>query len=135
MDFPIRVYYEDTDAGGVVYHANYLHFFERARTEFLRQCGFSQNLLLVSGLAFVVKKMTIDYKMAARLDDLLTVKTKVMELGKAKVVFSQSIWREQDCLSQATVVVASVDLNQMKPVAMPEEIRQIFKQLLISEFS
>ncbi|MBR0572808.1 MULTISPECIES: tol-pal system-associated acyl-CoA thioesterase [Pasteurellaceae] len=128
MNFPIRVYYEDTDAGGVVYHANYLHFFERARTEFLRQSGFSQQQLLTQSLAFVVKKMDIDYKSAARLDDLLNVETEVIELGKAKIVFSQSIWKEDRCLNKAIVVIACVNLNQMKPVAIPEEIRQILKK-------
>ncbi|SUB58109.1 Acyl-CoA thioester hydrolase YbgC [Phocoenobacter uteri] len=127
MNFPVRVYYEDTDAGGVVYHANYLHFLERARTEFLRQQGFSQQQLLKESLAFVVKKMDIDYKSPARLDDLLNVITEVIELGKAKIVFSQSIWQEERCITQATVVVACVNLNQMKPVAIPENIRQIFK--------
>ncbi len=128
MNFPIRVYYEDTDAGGVVYHASYLHFLERARTEFLRQTDFSQQALLAKSLAFVVKKMDIDYKKPAHLDDLLNVKTEIIELGKAKIVFSQSIWRDDCCLIQATVVVACVNLNQMKPVAIPESIRQMLKK-------
>lgn len=124
VNFPIRVYYEDTDAGGVVYHANYVCFFERARTEYLRQGGFSQQKLFEQSLAFVVKNLTIDYKSPARLDDLLNVETKVIELKRATIVFSQKLWRGDLCLSEATVTVASVDLAKMKPVAIPETIRQ-----------
>lgn len=124
MNFPIRVYYEDTDAGGVVYHANYICFFERARTEYLRQVGFSQQQLLVGSFAFVVKKLEIDYKIPARLDDLLRVETVVAELKKATIVFQQQLWRDDTCLSEAKVTVASVDLTKMKPVAIPDDIRQ-----------
>ncbi|MDE8033729.1 tol-pal system-associated acyl-CoA thioesterase [Actinobacillus equuli subsp. haemolyticus] len=124
MNFPIRVYYEDTDAGGVVYHANYICFFERARTEYLRQVGFSQQQLLAGSFAFVVKKLEIDYKIPARLDDLLRVETVVTELKKATIVFQQQLWRDDICLSEAKVTVASVDLTKMKPVAIPDDIRQ-----------
>lgn len=124
MNFPIRVYYEDTDAGGVVYHANYVCFFERARTEFLRQGGFSQQKLFEENLAFVVKSLEIDYKVPARLDDLLTVETVVSQVKKATIIFQQRLWRENICLSEATVTVASVDLTKMKPVAIPDDIRQ-----------
>ncbi|QBQ64726.1 tol-pal system-associated acyl-CoA thioesterase [Actinobacillus indolicus] len=131
MDFPIRVYYEDTDAGGVVYHARYLHFFERARTEYLRKLGFSQQNLLADCLAFVVKKMEIDYKIPARLDDLLRVQTKISELKGAKIVFYQQLWRDDNLLSEALVTVASVDLTKMKPVAIPANIKQAFQQTTI----
>lgn len=90
MNFPIRVYYEDTDAGGVVYHANYICFFERARTEFLRQMGFSQQELLAKSFAFVVKKLEIDYKIPARLDDLLRVETEIIELKKQRLFFGNN---------------------------------------------
>lgn len=130
MDFPIRVYYEDTDAGGVVYHANYICFFERARTEFLRQGGFSQQSLLENQVAFVVKKLAIDYKTPARLDDLLTVKTEIKELKKATIVFIQRLYREDFCLSEATVTVACVDLTKMKPIAIPTDIQQMFVSFL-----
>lgn len=122
MDFPIRVYYEDTDAGGVVYHARYLHFFERARTEWLRQFGFSQQRLFDEKLAFVVKKMTIDYKLPARLDDLLTVKSQLVEMKGAKLIFEQTLWNNDVCLNQATVTVACVNLEKMKPIALPEKL-------------
>ncbi|EXI62981.1 hypothetical protein MHD_02240 [Mannheimia granulomatis] len=124
MNFPIRVYYEDTDAGGVVYHANYLNFFERARTEFLRQYHFSQQALFAQSLAFVVKKIEIDYKLPARLDDLLTVETTLSECKKATLIFEQKLCKDGVCLSSATVIVASVDLVKMKPVAIPDDIRQ-----------
>lgn len=122
MKLPIRVYYEDTDAGGVVYHARYLHFFERARTEFLRQAGFSQQELFQQNLAFVVKRMDIDYKVPARLDDLLVVETTIAELKGAKMVFQQRLFKDTLCLTEAIVTVASVDLAKMKPVAIPKVI-------------
>ncbi|MCK3654313.1 tol-pal system-associated acyl-CoA thioesterase [Pasteurellaceae bacterium Macca] len=124
MDFPIRVYYEDTDAGGVVYHARYLHFFERARTEFLRQLNFSQQQLFAENLAFVVKKMEIDYQIPARLDDFLSVETQIVELRGAKMVFQQRLWRDEVCLCEAKVLVVSVNLAKMKPVAIPRSIQQ-----------
>ncbi|OOR98703.1 tol-pal system-associated acyl-CoA thioesterase [Haemophilus paracuniculus] len=130
MDFPIRVYYEDTDAGGVVYHANYICFFERARTEFLRQGGFSQQFLLANQIAFVVKNLAIDYKTPARLDDLLTVKTEIKALKKASIVFLQRLYRGDLCLSEATVTVASVDLTKMKPIAIPADIQQMLASYL-----
>ncbi|MDO9809334.1 tol-pal system-associated acyl-CoA thioesterase [Glaesserella parasuis] len=130
MDFPIRVYYEDTDAGGVVYHACYLHFFERARTEFLRQLGFSQQLLLSQSMAFVVKKMEIDYKKPAYLDDFLTVKSIISELKGAKIVFKQTLWRGEECLCEVSVVVVSVDLAKMKAIAIPEDIKQAFNAII-----
>lgn len=123
MRFPIRIYYEDTDAGGVVYHARYLHFFERARTEFLRTLGFSQQTLLAENLAFVVKQMAIKYHIPARLDDVLTVETEIVTLKSATIVFKQRLWRDNHCLSAADVTVASVDLVKMKAVVMPKNIR------------
>lgn len=124
MQFPIRVYYENTDAGGVVYHAQYLHFFERARTEALRQLGFSQQQLLQQNLAFVVKKIDIDYRLPARLDDLLTVETQVIELKKASLIFLQRLYKQSICLCEAHIQVASVDLTKMKPTAIPDAIYQ-----------
>ena len=122
MHFPILVYYEDTDAGGVVYHANYICFFERARTEFLRQGGFSQQALLAENFAFVVKTLTIDYKFPARLDDLLSVQTTVKAVKKATIIFEQNLFKADICLCSAEVTVASVDLIKMKPKAIPQAI-------------
>ena len=123
----VRVYYEDTDAGGVVYHARYLHFFERARTEWLRMFNFSQqDLLQQNSGAFVVKTMHIDYCFPARLDDLLSVETQVSAIKGATIIFEQCLKREELVLSKATVKVAYVDLGKMKPVAIPTEIKAAF---------
>ncbi|MGC6248657.1 tol-pal system-associated acyl-CoA thioesterase [Bisgaard Taxon 45] len=125
FNFPIRVYYEDTDAGGVVYHARYLHFFERARTEYLRTAGFSQHTLLNERqLAFVVKAMNIDYRYPARLDDLLIVETLVTEVKGASLFFTQRLKKDEQILCEATVKVACVDLGKMKPIAIPTEMKE-----------
>lgn len=127
--FPVRVYYEDTDAGGVVYHARYLHFFERARTEYLRSLDFSQQTLLqTQKLAFVVKSLAIDYCVPAKLDDFLTVETEVTALKGATILFEQRLMRETVMLSKATVKVACVDLSKMKPVALPQEVKTAFSK-------
>ena len=124
FQFPVRIYYEDTDAGGVVYHARYLHFFERARTEYLRTLDFSQQMLLNErNVAFVVKTMTIDYRLPARLDDWLVVETKISEVQGAAILFTQQLKRDELILCTATVKVASVDLSKMKPVALPDEVK------------
>ena len=127
FQFPVRVYYEDTDAGGVVYHARYLHFFERARTEYLRTLDFSQQVLLNErNLVFVVKSMAIDYRFPARLDDLLSVETEVSELKGATILFTQRLKRDELILCTATVKVACVDLGKMKPMALPAEVKEAF---------
>ncbi len=127
FQFPVRIYYEDTDAGGVVYHARYLHFFERARTEYLRTLDFSQQILLNErNVAFVVKTMTIDYRLPARLDDWLVVETKISEVRGAAILFTQQLKRDELILCTATVKVASVDLSKMKPVALPDEVKAAF---------
>lgn len=121
---PIRVYFEDTDAGGVVYHARYLHFFERARTEYLRQLHFSQQSLIRDfDLAFVVKKMDIDFIFPARLDDALEVDTTISDIRGASLFFEQSLKKEGKALCKATVVIACVSLSQMKPTALPERLK------------
>lgn len=127
---PVRVYYEDTDAGGVVYHARYLHFFERARTEYLRTIHFSQQILLEQKrLAFVVKSMTIEYNTPAKLDDYLTVETEISALRGATLIFNQRLVRNALILSEATVKVACVDLDKMKPTAIPHEIKAAFSTI------
>ena len=125
--FPVRVYYEDTDAGGVVYHARYLHFFERARTEYLRTKQFSQQTLLQEQqAAFVVKSMSIDYCVPAKLDDYLIVETEIADIKGATLLFEQRLMRDTVILSKATVKVAYVDLGKMKPAAIPTEIKTAF---------
>ena len=118
-----RVYYEDTDAGGVVYHARYLAFFERARTEMLRQLDISQQKLLQEGIAFVVKKMDISYNFPARLDDMLTISTKVEQIRKASIIFKQTILNQNEqIISNADVVIACVNMTKMKPCALPKSL-------------
>ena len=122
--YSARVYYEDTDAGGVVYHARYLHFLERARTEYLRTFNFSQQVLLAENKsAFVVNSMNVDYRIPAKLDDLLHIETSITEIKGASLIFSQAIKRDELTLCQATVKVAYVDLGKMKPVAIPQVIK------------
>ncbi|MGL5298523.1 MAG: tol-pal system-associated acyl-CoA thioesterase, partial [Plesiomonas sp.] len=121
--WPVRVYYEDTDAGGVVYHARYVAFFERARTEMLRSLGQQQQTLLQHNVAFVVRRMTVDYRSPARLDDLLSVETEISSFRGASVTFNQRIIHQDGrVLCTAEVLVACIDLAKMKPVALPAEL-------------
>jgi len=119
----VTVYYEDTDAGGVVYHSNYLKFFERARTELLRQKGVSQQVLLDDNIGFVVRHIDIDFLKGARLDDNLTVITTISELKKASIQFCQEIVNlEGRTLCKAMVKVACVNSQKMKPQAIPSSL-------------
>lgn len=127
----VRVYYEDTDSGGVVYYANYLRFLERGRTECLRALGWQQQALLAeTGLAFAVRSLAADYLKPARLDDLLEIETRVAELGRAQVTFAQSIRRGETTLLTATVRVACLDLARGKPAALPKELHAQLASLI-----
>lgn len=122
IDF--RVYYEDTDAGKVVYHARYLHFFERARTEFIRGLGIDQGKLAADrDIAFVVRKMDTDFLAAAVLDDILTIKTKVKAIKSTTIEFEQQIFVGAKLLINAYVKVASISLSKFKAQAMPQDIK------------
>jgi len=121
FDWTVRVYYEDTDAGGIVFYANYLKFFERARTEWLRAAGVGQqDLLEAEGAAFVVKSAALDYHAPARLDDVLIIRTVVEKLGRASVQFAQQAWRDEVLLTSASVRVGCVDTATMRPRSLPE---------------
>lgn len=127
--WPVRVYYEDTDASGVVYHARYVAFFERARTEMLRQHNFHQQQLLSEQVAFVVRRMTVDYLAPARLDEQLEVQSEITSLRGASLTFAQRIVNSDGALlSQADVLIACIDPYQMKPRALPKSIVAEFKQ-------
>lgn len=127
--WPVRVYYEDTDASGVVYHARYVAFFERARTEMLRQHNFHQQQLLSEQVAFVVRRMTVDYLAPARLDEQLEVQSEITSLRGASLTFAQRIINSDGALlSQADVLIACIDPHQMKPRALPKSIVAEFKQ-------
>lgn len=121
-----RVYYEDTDAGGVVYYANYLKFAERARTEMLREKGVSQlDLAKNHNLLFVVKDSYMDIKKSAKLDDLLTVKTTIKEIRGARIIFFQELTIENQILSVITSTIAMVNTS-FKPVKIPFFIKEKF---------
>jgi acyl-CoA thioester hydrolase len=123
--FPVRVYFENTDAGGVVYHAEYLKFLERARTEWLRHLGFDHRALAADHrVVFVVSAVAADFALAARLDDLLAVSVRLESLGKVRCVFAQEIRRDDEVLVRAKVTVASVASESMKPAAIPEPLRK-----------
>jgi len=119
----VRVYYEDTDSGGVVYHSNYLNFFERARTEWLRTLGMEQDRLCVQhGIVFVVRSINVEYFKPAKFNDLLEVSAVIEELGKASMVFKQEITTAASVepLTQARVRIACLDAVSFKPRPIPD---------------
>ena len=121
FSIPVRVYYEDTDAGGVVYYANYLKFFERCRTEWMRLAGHDQSALAAeAGIGFVARKATCEYLKPARLDDELTVGLEVERLTRVRVVFRQHVRRGDDELVTGTVEIACVEMATLKPAPIPE---------------
>lgn len=124
----LRVYYEDTDSGGVVYYANYLKYLERARTELLRTLGFEQRQLAEeTGLAFAVRSLAAEYLKPAKLDDQLEILTTVEDLGRAQVTFAQTVRRGDETLLTATVRVACLDLAKGRAAAMPKPIYEKLK--------
>ncbi len=121
--WPVRVYFEDTDAGGVVYYSNYLKFYERARTEWLRSVGISQQSLRAEQkILFLVKNISVDYKYSAVLDDELIVTTKILQLKGASIFFEQTISRENRELSTCKVKIACVGENSKRPLPIPDDI-------------
>jgi len=136
FSWPIRVYYEDTDAGGIVYYANYLKFLERARTEWLRSLGIEQDTWLAHRLGFVVRQVQMDLLAPARFNDELIVTVVVEKLGRASVVFSQQVLSGQPgnetIFCQAQIKAACVNLGQageaVRAVPMPAEIFEVLKR-------
>ena len=125
FSWPVRVYYEDTDSGGVVYYANYLKFMERARTEYLRHLGFEQDELIKNeNILFAVRSININYHKPARFNELLQVTAKVIEFKKASMLFEQSIVRklDQQLLCDGKVRIASLKAESFKPCAIPQAI-------------
>ena len=123
FNWPVRVYYEDTDAGGVVFYANYLKFFERARTELLRSYGFEQDVLMAEqGLIFVVRSVKIDYLRPARFNEQLAVSAKVIEIKKTNLTFEQAVTRQEQILCTGEVRIACLDAESMKPKPIPSVI-------------
>jgi acyl-CoA thioester hydrolase len=130
FNFPIRVYYEDTDAGGIVYYANYLKFCERARTEWLRTLTISQQALLKENVGFVVKRIEMDNAFPAKLDDLLQVKTTITELKRASITFKQVIKNQNEqVIANVIAQVVCVTIDTLKPCAFPITISGAFKRV------
>ena len=121
--WPVRIYYEDTDSGGVVYYANYLKFMERARTEWLRAAGFEQDELIdKNNVIFAVRSVKIDYLLPAKFNEELLVTTTVIKKGKASITVEQNVKRDEIVLCAAVIKIASLDANDFRPVAMPQDL-------------
>ncbi len=132
--WPIRIYYEDTDAGGVVYHTNYIKFMERARTEWLRDLGFEQDELRdKEGVIFAVRSVQVDYFLPAKFNDELMISSEVIRFGKASIIIEQEVTRvssdiskKDELLCKGIVKVATLDDKNFRPKAMPENL---YKQM------
>jgi acyl-CoA thioester hydrolase len=125
--WPVRVYYEDTDAGGVVYYANYLKFFERARTEMLRAMGYEQDQLMAEGIIFVVRSIQVDYLTPARFNEQLQVSADLSLVKKASFDFEQQITRGDEVLCKGIIRIACLDAQTMRPKAIPEKLQEQLK--------
>ena len=123
----VRVYWEDTDAGGIVYHASHVRFFERGRTEFLRALGLAQTELAAEGqgLLFAVRRMEIDYLKAARLDDLLLVTTRVCSIGGARITMKQTLARDEEVVATAVVTIVGIT-REGRARRIPDDLRVAF---------
>lgn len=130
---PLRVYYEDTDAAGIVYYANYFRFLERGRTEFLRSLGHDQHALMQEGIAFAVRSVSAEFLKPAKLDDLLRIETGVASLGRAQLTFVQRIVRDTELLLDAKIRVACIDPARGKPIPMPRPIHDQLAALTKAE--
>lgn len=126
----IRIYYEDTDAGGIVFYANYLKFMERGRTEWLRTLGFDQSRLAhESGRIFVVHGLDMSYRKPARLDDVITIRSRVTRMGRASIHFAQRAERNGELLAEGNIQVCCVDANSLKPAELPPELRATLESI------
>ncbi|WP_310643948.1 tol-pal system-associated acyl-CoA thioesterase [Limnohabitans sp.] len=123
FEHAVRIYWEDTDAGGIVFYANYLKFFERARTEWLRALGIGQHALREeTGGMFVVSETTVKYHRPAQLDDLLRVTARLSEGGRASLVIAQQAWRGDTLLCEGTIRIGWVDESTLKPARIPPSV-------------
>ncbi|HEY6094978.1 MAG TPA: tol-pal system-associated acyl-CoA thioesterase [Gallionellaceae bacterium] len=129
FELPVRVYFQDTDAGGVVYHASYVNFMERARTEWLRTFGYSNAALMQQlGVVFVVRSLKLDYLKPAQLDDLLTVTAQVRDIGRSRITLLQTVLRGDEVLAEGEVHLVCVALDSFKPVSVPDVLRNQWKE-------
>ena len=128
FSFPVRIYYEDTDAGGIVYYANYLKFAERARTEYLRHLGINQeNMLKEQDIGFVVRECHIRYKSPAKLDDALNITCRVTEFKTVSLTMEQKLYRGDTVLAEIEISLVFLSLSTMHPTKIPKEITNLLK--------
>ncbi len=126
--FPVRVYYEDTDMAGIVYYANYLRYIERARSDWVRECGIDQNVMRErDGVVFVVRRVEADYIAPAKFDDMLEVRTLTRSVSGVRLSMGQEVWRGETCLFRAEVLIVCVGADG-KPARLPANIRQKLPQ-------
>ena len=126
FDWPVQVYWEDTDAGGVVYHSQYLNFMERARTEFLRSLGLMQTALRDDlGVLFVVRDIQIRFKKPAKFDDVLKVNTALIKVGRSLLEFEQNVYRGDEHLIAAKVDVVCIGADSFRPVSIPGQMMSL----------
>ncbi len=128
--FPVRVYYEDTDAAGIVYYANYFRFMERARTEWLRELGFEQDVLRQEyGIVFVVRRASADYRVPAKFNDLLWVTGELIDNSRTAMTIGQNVYRQEDdkLLCKGEVGIVSVDIESFRPSPIPVAILEKIK--------
>lgn len=131
FSIPVRVYYEDTDVGGVVYYANYLKFFERARTEWLRATGVQLSTMAAeSGLTLVVREARIAYHAPATLDDALAVTARIDRLGRASMVLTQRCLRGETVLAEGEIRIGCIDLAAKRAAPLPEDVHRRLKNLI-----
>lgn len=128
--WPLRVYIEDTDAGGIVYYVNYLKFMERARTEFMRSLGFDKNYIFAAELMFVVHSINSDYLKPARLDDELIATAGITKVGNAYILLEQHIYRGAELLCRGEVKIVCVDKASVSPIKMPDSMLAVLRPLV-----
>jgi tol-pal system-associated acyl-CoA thioesterase len=126
--FPLRVYIEDTDAGGIVYYVNYLKFMERARTEFMRSLGFGKDYIFSSELMFVVQDVAVQYLQPARLDDELVATVELRKTGGASMIMHQRVLRGDTLLAKGDIKIACVDMNTLKPKRIPAIVQERLRE-------
>jgi 4-hydroxybenzoyl-CoA thioesterase len=133
FSMPLRVYIEDTDAGGIVYYVNYLKYMERSRTEFLRSLGYHKPAILDGGLLLVVHAAQINYRRSARLDDQLHITAQIEKLARTYIEFKQQVLRGDELLCEGLIRIACVDATTMKPSALPTDMHHQLDQFFHSQ--
>ncbi len=125
FSMPVRVYYADTDAGGVVYHGSYVNFLERARTEWLRTFGYTGlGMMQDFGMLFVIRSLKVEYLKPAVLDDMLTVSAEIREIGRSRMTMHQTVRRGEDLLAEGEVHLVCVTKEAFRPVPIPDKFRK-----------